>query len=79
MPKYTQKQKRMIAIVRRYKKYVGTYDTQTRYIDYSDETFLADMLYGIGISFNPKVYMFSNGFLLFKEKIKAYFETGKLD
>ena len=57
---------RMKKIVSRFQKYVETYSLQQSYCEYSDETFIDDMLYGIGIAIDPNKYKFSTGFDLWK-------------
>ncbi len=44
----SRKQKRMRAIVLRFQEYVRTYSDQAHYDQYRDDTFLDDMIYGIG-------------------------------
>jgi len=65
----TKKQRRMVKILDQMKNYVNTYDSQTGWEDYSDETFIKDMLYGVGLAVDRKKYEWSDGFLLFKKKI----------
>lgn len=61
--------KKMANSVNSIKEYVNTYDKQLGYKDYSEDTFINDILYGIGISLNDK-YQMGNGFLLFKQRLR---------
>ena len=65
----TKKQKRMKEIVKKFQHYVSTYDIQRGYIDYSDTTFIDDMLYGIGIAISDD-YKLAPGFQKFKDMLK---------
>jgi hypothetical protein len=49
-------------------KYMATYDNQYGYEDYSEETFIDDVLYGLGRALDKK-YQWSPGFSKFKEKL----------
>lgn len=69
-------QKRMKGVVKSFKRYVKTYDTQPGYLDYEDVTYIEDILYGLGTSLDPEKYSFAKGFSEFKkfliEHIKAH-------
>lgn len=43
-----KKQKRVAKIIKFLKHYINTYDRQIGYLDYSDETIIDDILYGLG-------------------------------
>jgi hypothetical protein len=69
----TKRQKRMQKIVAAMQLYVRTYtEQQQSYLDYSDETFINDMLYGIGLSLDPKGFYAASGFDKFKAALKRY-------
>lgn len=60
---------RMRAVVSKFQTYVGTYHRQAYYEDYSDKTYLDDMLYGIGLSLaegTPIDYTGPGGYERFK-------------
>lgn len=57
-----RRQKRMKKMVAEFQKYVATYSNQMMYEDYSDATFINDMLYGIGITMNKKEYSYALGY-----------------
>ncbi len=40
--------------------YVGTYHKQLMYEEYSEETFIKDMIYGIAIALDEKKYQYAN-------------------
>jgi len=63
----TEKQERVKKIIDDLKKYINTYVKQHGYLDYSDETIINDMLYGIGIATDKSKYQFNNGFNDFKK------------
>lgn len=53
------------------KNYIGTYDQQ--FIDnYSVETWIEDILYGLGMSIDPNNHRWARGHRLFKEKLIEY-------
>ena len=74
--KLTAKQRRMKKAVESLQEYMNTYSNQTGYLDYSDETFINDVLYGIGIALEPEDHQFAQGFRKFlKEKLKKLVDT----
>lgn len=67
----TPAQKRMRQIVADFQDYVTTYPQQAYYVDYLDKTFVADMLYGIGLALDPIAFKGPSGFEAFKAELKA--------
>ena len=67
----TKEEKRMEEMVKQFQIYVATYSNQLLYKTYSDETFLDDMLYGIGLTFG-KEHEFASGYEIWKEKLKNF-------
>lgn len=67
----------MELIVKRFQEYVASYNKQILYKEYSDETLIDDMLYGLGLAFDKK-FVFGNGYRDWKEVLVKYLETGKL-
>lgn len=66
---------RMRQMVRAFQKYVATYDGQSGYENYSDKTFLDDMLYGVGLSLQigtPTDYTGPGGYERFKERLRQH-------
>lgn len=66
----TKRQKRIEEAVAYLQKFMATYPNQTGYLDYTDRTFLNDMLYGIGVALGGKVG--ADGFDEFKDKLRAH-------
>ena len=71
-PKLTKKQRRMKKAVEYLQEYMGTYDLQMGYLDYSDETLIDDVLYGLGVSLSPDKHQFANGYDKFKERLRKH-------
>ncbi len=61
--------RKMKDIVAKFQNYVATYTRQEMYQHYIDETFINDMLYGIGIALSDD-YQFAQGFDKFKKDLK---------
>lgn len=61
------KQRRMRGIWARMDAYIRSYDGQANWLDYSDNVFIDDVLYGLGISIDPKKYYGASGFDEFKK------------
>lgn len=66
MNKLTKKQKRMKEMVVYMKEYWETYDKQSDYLNYTDETFLHDAIYGLGVALNKNEYQWAEGYIKFK-------------
>jgi hypothetical protein len=71
-PVLTKRQKRMQKIVAAMQLYVSTYNDQSSYLDYSDETLINDMLYGIGLALDDKEFYSGTGFDRFKKRLRGY-------
>jgi hypothetical protein len=54
------------------KRYVDTYDKQPRYLDYTDETIINDVLYGLGVAIGGREYQYANGFEKFKKRLRDH-------
>jgi hypothetical protein len=65
----TKSQKRVKLIIEKFQKYINTYSDQLGYLDYSDDTIIYDVLYGLGIALNEKEYKYKSGFDKFKKFI----------
>jgi hypothetical protein len=70
-------EKRMEDIVRRFQKYVATYTDQEEYTSYFDETFVDDMLYGIGLALHPIKYKWASGYDRWKAELRRYLRGDK--
>lgn len=68
----TKRQKRMQKIVAAMELYVAGYTEQSSYLDYSDETFINDMLYGIGLALDRREFGMGAGFDRFKKRLRGY-------
>lgn len=69
--KDTERRRRLMrARVAAFQHYVTTYSWQPEYEDYSDDTYLKDMLYGIGLSMDGVHYSDASGFDLFKQHLR---------
>lgn len=76
-PAYSQK--RIKLMVQFLTRYMETYDKQYNYEGYSDETFIEDILYGLGVALNPQEHRFADGFDRWKEKLIEYLTEDKDD
>lgn len=54
------------------KHYMDTYDSQYGYLDYTDETIIDDVLYGLGVAIGGHKYKFASGFASFKKRLAAH-------
>lgn len=52
--------------------FVGTYSKQPNYTQYSNQTFLNDMLYGIGISIDEDKYFAAQGYTEFLKLLQSH-------
>ena len=75
--KSTKKQKRVIAAIKYIQHYMNTYDKQLGYADYTDETIINDVLYGLGVALNPEAYQYALGFENFKDKLRKFLKEAK--
>lgn len=62
-------QKRMELMVKYLQRYLETYDKQVGYKNYEDETFINDVLYGLGVALNPEKHQYAIGFDLWKKEL----------
>jgi len=70
----TKKQKRMKTAIQDLVDYMATYELQERWLDCSDETFIDDVLYGLGVALDKNEHRWANGFDIFKEKLRKHLE-----
>jgi hypothetical protein len=74
-PKTDPRHARMREMVAKFQEYVRTYSDQTHYETYFDQTFLDDMLYGIGLSMQigtPTDYTGAGGYERFKQALREH-------
>ena len=62
---------RITEAVKYLQEYMNTYHLQFQYADYSDETYIEDVLYGLGVSLS-KEYQFAGGFRKFKKLLREH-------
>jgi hypothetical protein len=58
-------------------KFMATYDQQHGYQDYSDETYINDVLYGLGVSLSDE-YQFAGGFRKWRAKLLEHLQKGNV-
>lgn len=67
----TAKQKRMKRAIEYMENYMATYSDQYACIDYTDATFIDDILYGLGVALDEE-YQFANGYDEFKKVLRKH-------
>ena len=68
----TTRQKQVEIGIKYLKRYIDTYDKQFGYLDYTDETIIDDILYGLGVAIDSDEYKFASGFRKFKERLAKH-------
>lgn len=68
----TKPQKRMRAAVKYLQDYMRTYSEQYGYMDYTDETFIDDVLYGLGVAIDEEKFRFFKGAQAFKQRLREH-------
>jgi len=68
-PEMTEQQKKVKKAIEYLQNYMQTYDKQGGYLDYTDETIINDVLYGLGVAIGGKEYEFAQGFKKFKKRL----------
>ena len=53
-------------------EYMRTYHLQPGYEDYTEATFIDDVLYGLGIALDPKQHKYAQGLDVFKTKLRKH-------
>ena len=75
MPKPNKKQReKMKAAVAYMQEYVATYSNQREVESYSEETYIDDILYGLGVSLDKK-NEWAGGFENFKERLRRHLRS----
>ena len=67
----TTQGERMKRAVEYMRKFMDTYDQQQGYQDYSDRTYIDDVLYGLGASLSGE-YEFAGGYRKFREVLREH-------
>jgi hypothetical protein len=70
----TKNRKEMRDIVARFQEYVATYSNQDFFEIYPINTFIEDMIYGVGIAVEPEKFRGSDGYERFREYLKKVYE-----
>lgn len=70
MNKRTVNQQRVRKAIVYLKDYMNTYDRQVGYLDYSDDTIINDVLYGLGVALGGKKYEYADGFARWKAVLR---------
>lgn len=73
-PKLTPEQKRRHKALAFVKDYVRTYNKQVQWDRVSEDTFIKDMIYGIGVGLDAKAYSFADGFDRFQARLREMLE-----
>ena len=73
----TTKQRRMKKAVEYLQEYMRTYDQQEGYQDYRIETYIDDVVYGLGISISGR-YRGASGFRDFEKFLLKHLEKERL-
>ena len=68
----TTKQKRMQRAIRFLADYMATYEQQVGCLNYSDKILIDDVLYGLGVAFEPQKHEYARGFDVWKDKLREH-------
>lgn len=60
---------RLLPALNRLRRYLADYEDQTYFHEYTDEVFIKDVLYGLGIALEPQVYNMADGFEKFCRRL----------
>lgn len=74
-PVLTPRRKSMRKAVAKLQTYVGTYDQQASFDDYTNKTYVDDVLYGLGLSMQeliPADYSGASGYERFKQFLREH-------
>lgn len=63
------RKRRVRSAVAYLQKYIAGYDRQMHYQDYSDETIINDVLYGLGLALHQERAEFAGGYDWFKREV----------
>ena len=74
----TARQKHVKQAIEYLARYMKTYDKQTGYLDYTDETIIDDVLYGLGVAIGGREYQMADGFAKFKERLAKHIANAKI-
>ena len=66
------KNKSIVNAVAYLTNYMTAYDRQREYENYSEKTFIDDVLYGLGMALDVKEHYAAAGYEAFKEKLRKH-------
>lgn len=66
------RQKRMRKAIAYMKGYMAEYHKQAACLDYSDATFIDDVLYGLGLALHGTSCSYASGYEAWKEKLREH-------
>lgn len=72
----TSKQKHIRDAVAYMQKYMATYSDQDGYMNYREDTYIDDVLYGLGVSISP-AFKGASGFREFKKMLRIDLATSE--
>lgn len=52
--------------------YMATYEAQAECLNYTDKTLIDDVLYALGVAFEPDAHKWASGFDVWKEKLREH-------
>ena len=70
--KLTAHQKRMKKAIAYMSGYMAGYDKQACCLDYTDQTFMDDVLYGLGVALHGTSCTYAQGYEAWKEKLRKH-------
>lgn len=72
----TAKQKRMQRAIRFLRDYMDTYEAQSECLNYTDKMLIDDVLYALGVAFEPQLHKYANGYEAWKNKLREHLALG---
>jgi len=74
--KLTARQKRMQKAIAWMRVYMAEYDKQPCCLDYTDKTFMDDVLYGLGVALHGTSCTYAQGYEAWKDKLREHLGPG---
>jgi len=65
----TRRQKHVKHAIDYLVRFMATYSKQMGYLDYSDDTIIKDVIYGLGVALGGKQHMYASGFEKFRGRL----------
>jgi hypothetical protein len=57
--------------------YMSTYEAQAGSLNYTDKTLIDDVLYSLGVAFEPEAHKYASGYDVWKEKLREHLAADK--